>query len=159
VSSSLRALALLAAAVVTSTSLTGCGGGSASGSGKKSGEKFSETADLSTCSADAKASPKPYGDGFPTGWVFPPKTIVYNAEDRGADGTIVSGISTVDFASILAFMNKDLAAAGFAKGSGETEAKDAEGEWHGNGFHGRWAIRESAKCPGETVIQVLSAAD
>ena len=42
---------------------------------------------------------------------------------------------------------------------GETEAHDAEAEWKGNGFHGRWAIRESAKCSGETVIQVLSAAD
>ena len=54
-------------------------------------------------------------------------------------------------------MNHDVVAAGFHIEKGETEEHDAEAEWEGNGFHGRWAIRESAQCSGETVIQVLSA--
>jgi hypothetical protein len=54
-------------------------------------------------------------------------------------------------------MNQDVASAGFEIEQGETEKHDAEAEWKGNAFHGRWAIRESAKCSGETVIQVLSA--
>jgi hypothetical protein len=116
-----------------------------------------QAADVSTCRADAKAAPTPYGDGFPSDWPFPPETTVYNAEDRGADGTIVTGVSSSDLKTILDFMNHEVVDAGFAIEKGETEEHDAEAEWKGNSFHGRWAIRESAECPGETVIQVLSA--
>ncbi len=154
----MRAAALLVAAAVMSTSLTACGGESEAESEKKA-EGFSQAADLSTCTADAKAASKPYGDGFPEDWPFPPDTVVFNAEDRGSDGTIVTGISSAELASILDFMNSQVVGAGFATEKGETEEHDAEAEWKGNGFRGRWAIRESAKCPGETVIQVLSAAD
>ncbi len=83
--------------------------------------------------------------------------MVFNAEDRGADGTIVTAVSSLEFTKILRFMNHDVVAAGFHIEEGETEEHDAEAEWEGNDFHGRWAIRESAQCSGETVIQVLSA--
>lgn len=116
-----------------------------------------QAADVTTCSADATAAPTPYGGGFPSDWPFPPETTVYHAEDRGGDGTIVTGISAADFRTILGFMNHQVVDAGFAIEQGETEEHDAEAEWRGNGFRGRWAIKESADCPGETVIQVLSA--
>jgi hypothetical protein len=143
-----------------STSLVGCGGG-AEADKEKDKEKIGAgaAADLSTCKDDAKAAATPYGDGFPTDWPFPPDTVVYNAEDRGADGTIVSGVSSASFKDILDFLNQDAVDAGFAIEKGETEDHDAEAEWQGNGFHGRWAIRESVTCPDETVLQVLSAAE
>ena len=90
-------------------------------------------------------------------WPFPPQTVVFNAEDRGADGTIVTAVSPRRSRTSCDFMNHDVVDAGFKIEKGETEEHDAEAEWEGNGFRGRWAIRESAKCPGETVIQVLSA--
>ncbi|GAB7003061.1 hypothetical protein JCM18899A_05320 [Nocardioides sp. AN3] len=46
--------------------------------------------------------------------------------------------------------------AGFAITGGETEESDAEANWTGNGFTGRWATKRSATCPGETVLQLLS---
>lgn len=153
-----RTAAVLVAAAVMSTSLTGCRGGSESEREKESEEGISQAADLSTCTADARAAAKPYGDGFPADWPFPPDTVVFNAEDRGADGTIVTGISSAKLPSILDFMNTEVVGAGFATEKGETEEHDAEAEWAGNGFRGRWAIRESAQCPGETVVQVLSTA-
>jgi hypothetical protein len=158
VRSTLHAATLLAAAALMTTSLAACGGES---DAEKAKEKIGSgaAADLSTCKDDAKAAAKPYGDGFPTDWVFPPDTVVYNAEDRGAGGTVVSGVSSSSFKQILDFLNHDAVDAGFKIEKGETEAHDAEAEWKGNGFHGRWAIRESAKCSGETVIQVLSASD
>jgi hypothetical protein len=148
--------------------LGGCGGsgqaadrsgGTEPGSGEESAAEhdLSKAADLSTCTADAEAAPTPYGDGFPTDWPFPPGTVVFNAEDRGSDGTIVSAVSSSDFRSILAFMNHDVADAGYTVEKGETEEHDAEAEWTGNDHRGRWAIRESAQCPGETVIQVVAA--
>ena len=105
----------------------------------------------------ATAAPSPYGDGFPADWPFPEETTTYNVEDRGSDGTIVTAVSGADFADVLAFMNHDVVDAGYRIESGETEDHDAEAEWDGNGFRGRWSIRESAQCPGETVLQVLSA--
>ena len=93
--------------------------------------------------------------GSPQDWPFPARTVVFNAEDRGADGTIVTAISSTPFKRrSCAFMNHDVVGAGFKIEKGETEDHDAEAEWEGNGFRGRWAIRESAQCPGETVIQV-----
>jgi hypothetical protein len=156
----LRVTGLLVAAALMSTSLVACGGESeAQKRNDKEQMAGGAAADLSTCKSDATAAAQPYGDGFPQDWPFPPGTVVYNAEDRGADGTIVSAVSSSTFKDILGFLNHDAVDAGFRIDKGETEAHDAEAEWEGNGFRGRWAIRESAQCPGETVIQVLSAAD
>ena len=119
--------------------------------------ELDKAADRSTCSADATAVAMPYGGQFPDGWPFPPRTTVYDVEDRGDQGTIVTAVSTAPFETILHFLNHDVVSAGFAIESGETEEHDAEAEWEGNGHRGRWAIRESAQCPGETVIQVLAA--
>ena len=120
-------------------------------------EHEDKAADARTCAADAQAVPTPYGGQFPDGWPFPAGTTVYDVEDRGDQGTIVTAISTAPFQEILDFLNKDVVAAGFKVESGETEEHDAEAEWAGNGHRGRWAIRESATCPGETVVQVLAA--
>lgn len=143
--------------VVLFLGLTACGGDAEPSSGTASGGEFDTVADQSTCLADAAAVAEPWPDGFPSDWPFPEQTTAYNVEDRGSDGVIVTAASTADFADILDFMNNDVVDTGYAIESGETEEHDAEAEWEGNGFRGRWAIRESAQCPGETVIQVLSA--
>lgn len=146
--------------VALALALTSCGGSEKESGKEKDAKKgFSAAADVTTCKADAEDTAKPYGDGFPEDWPFPEQTVVFNAEDRGSDGTIVTGVSSAPFKDILDFMNKDVVAAGFTIEEGETEEHDAEAEWEGGSFRGRWAIRESASCPGETVIQVLSAAD
>ncbi|MDX6325673.1 MAG: hypothetical protein QOK15_2027 [Nocardioidaceae bacterium] len=150
-------------------SLAGCGGssGHATGTGSSSpsatgGEPsdgeggLAGAADLTTCRAAASPAPTPYGRNFPQDWPFPPDAVVFHAEDRGADGTIVTAVSSQPFKQVLQFMNTDVTSAGFDRDSGETEEHDAEAEWEGNGFHGRWAIKESADCPGDTVIQVLA---
>ena len=151
-----RTTTVLAAVALLASTLTACGG-EQKRTEEDAAESFAAAADLSTCTDQATPAETPYGSGFPEDWPFPPKTVVFNAEDRGADGTIVTGVSSTGFKQILAFMNGDVADRGFKVEKGETEEHDAEAEWDGNGFRGRWAIRESAQCPGETVIQVLSA--
>ena len=136
-----------------------CGSGKHQESEKdRHGSEFGAAADLKTCKADAHEVAKPYPSGFPESWRFPPGTVVYNAEDRGKDGTIVTGVTSTPFKQVLAYLNGPLQQAGFKVVNGETEEHDAEANWQGNQFKGRWAIRESATCSGETVIQVLSAA-
>jgi hypothetical protein len=155
VTSRIRAGALLGAAGLV-LSLPACGGTASTDKGKAD-EHESRAADTSTCAADAKAVPTPYGGEFPDGWPFPGGTTVYDVEDRGDQGTIVTAISTAPFQQVLDFLNHEVVAAGFRIESGETEKHDAEAEWVGNGHRGRWAIRQSAQCPGETVVQVLAA--
>jgi hypothetical protein len=147
-----RAAALLGAAALTASLLSGC----QSSADKQDEHDMAQAADLNTCRADASPAATPYGDGFPADWPFPAQTTVFHTEDRGADGTIVSAISSAPFKQVLATMNGPVVKAGYKVEKGETEAHDAEAEWAGNGFRGRWAIRESAQCQGETVIQVLS---
>jgi len=152
-----RAAAGLGSAALLLT-LAACGGDPKADDEKAGEHNLAKAADRSTCSAQAKAVATPYGGQFPAGWPFLPGTTVYDVEDRGDQGTIVTAISTAPFKKILDFLNHDVVGQGFRVESGETEAHDAEAEWEGNGHRGRWAIRESGQCPGETVIQVLAAA-
>lgn len=145
--------ALGVAAAVALVSLTaGCG--SDSGSDPDAG-RFSAAADTTTCVADATAVAST-PDGYPKDFPMPDGTVVFNVEDRGADGVIATGVTSTAFKDVLAALNGPAQTAGFKVTDGETEDHDAEANWSGNGFTGRWAIKESASCPGETVIQLLS---
>ena len=126
-------------------------------SGEESEQEMETAADRSVCKADADPVDKPYADGFPDAWTFPPETTVYDVEDRGETGVIVTGVSSLPFQQILDYLNKDAVAAGFKVTEGETEDHDAEANWDSGDQQGRWAIRESADCPGETVVQVYAA--
>lgn len=161
-------VAFACATVLATTGLTACGSDGAAGDSgegdsaaersaeKKSNEELEKAADQSTCLADAKAAATPYADDFPDDFVFPPQTTVFSVEDRGDTGVIVTAVSATPFSDILDFLNDDEVAAGFAITSGETEEHDAEANWKSDVQTGRWAIRESASCAGETVIQALA---
>jgi hypothetical protein len=111
-------------------------------------------ADTSTCLADAH----PVSDfpaGYPQDFPLPDSTVVFHVEDRGTEGVVATGVTKSAFPDVLTALNA-AKSAGFDVTEGETEDHDAEANWTGNGFTGRWAIKESATCPGETVIQLLS---
>ena len=148
------ALSTLAGAVLV---LGGCGNDSSPDKNVTAEQDFTKAADQSTCLADATAVGKPWPDGFPADWPFPEQTTLYNLEDRGSSGTIATAVTALPFKDVLDHLNGDVVDAGYRIESGETEEHDAEAEWEGNGYRGRWAIRESSSCPGETVIQILSA--
>ena len=162
--------ALLALLLGTLGSLAGCASEagssegtptSASDSSEHSEEHEEEAdeggaADESVCTAEAEPVKDLSGATFPEDWPFPPKTVVYDLEDRGESGTIVTAVTATPFQDVLDFMNNDVVDAGFEIESGETEERDAEAEWRSAQYHGRWAIRMSATCDGETTIQVLA---
>ena len=163
-----RVAGLSAALLLGLAALTACGGdaGTHESSSESASEKAQEheseqemetAADRSVCQADAEPVDKPYADGFPDAWTFPPQTTVYDVEDREGTGVIVTGISSLPFRQILDYLNHDAVDAGFEITEGETEEHDAEANWASGDQQGRWAIRESADCPGETVIQVYAA--
>lgn len=149
--------AACAAALLSAVSACGSGEEGESESEHEAEQQLDKAADQNTCLADAEAVDKPYADGFPDAFVFPPRTTVYNVEDRGDTGVIVTAVSATPFEDILDFLNHDEVDAGFTITSGETEEHDAEANWRSDGQTGRWAIRESSACDGETVIQVLAS--
>jgi hypothetical protein len=147
---------LLAAPVVAALLLlpTACGNDDSESGGDPDAGRFSAAADTDTCVKDASQVTYP-PDGYPTDFPLPSGTVVFRVEDRGEDGVIATGVTATPFDHVLAAMNA-AKQAGFRVTSGETEEDDAEANWTGNGFTGRWAIKKSAACPGETVIQLLS---
>lgn len=135
---------------------TACGGGDSGEAGDQDPDAggFSSAADTATCLKDATAvtsTPDDYPESFP----LPAGTIVFHVEDRGTDGVIATGVTATPFDDVLGAMNA-AKKAGFRVTSGETEEDDAEADWAGGGFTGRWAIKKSATCPGDTVVQLLS---
>jgi hypothetical protein len=171
-----RAVGLATAVLLGLASLTACGGadgtqasasdsaseraqehGSDQGSEQDSEQAMETAADQSVCKADADPVSTPYAEGFPDAWTFPAQTTAYNVEDREGTGVIVTAISSLPFKQILDYLNHDAVDAGFKITEGETEEHDAEANWASGDQEGRWAIRESPSCPGETVIQVFAA--
>jgi hypothetical protein len=147
---------LLAGPIVTGLLFlpTACGGGQDSGTADPDAEGFSAAADTTTCVDDAnQVTSTP--DGFPDDFPLPTGTVVFNVEDRGKDGVIATGVTATAFDDVLSAMNA-AKKAGYRVTSGETEEDDAEANWSGNGYVGRWSIKKSASCPGETVVQLLS---
>ena len=157
------ALALAGALLLLTPGLAGCGGDSeAESSSEKARELEAEheleaAADRSVCRSDAEPVDRPYGEGFPEAWEFPADTTVYDVEHRDETGVIVTAVSSAPFQTILDYLNHEAVDNGFEITEGETEEHDAEANWRSDEQTGRWAIRESADCPGETVIQVFAA--
>jgi hypothetical protein len=142
------------AAAVLLLLLTACGGGGESDSADPDADGLASAADTTTCVNDAHpVTSTP--DGYPASFPLPDGTVVFHVEDRGQDGVIATGVTGTPFDDVLASMNATTKS-GFKVTSGETEEDDAEANWTGQGFTGRWAIKKSASCPGETVIQLLS---
>jgi hypothetical protein len=147
---------LLAGSVVAGLLLlpTACGGDQDSEAADPDAGGFSAAADATTCVDDAtQVTSTP--DGFPADFPLPSGTVVFNVEDRGEDGVIATGVTATAFDDVLDAMNA-AKQAGYRVTSGETEEDDAEANWTGHGYVGRWAIKKSATCPGETVVQLLS---
>jgi hypothetical protein len=146
----------IAAAILLLPTACGGGGGDADADAGQDpdGGGFSAAADTDSCLRDVTAvTATP--DGYPASFPLPTGTVVFNIEDRDADGVIATGVTATPFDDVLKAMNAT-EKAGFTVTSGETEEDDAEANWTGHGFVGRWAIKKSATCSGETVVQLLS---
>jgi hypothetical protein len=135
--------------------VSGCGG-KARHEGHTEKDSFERAADTKTCVADAKpysgTTPTNFAKGFP----LPKGAVLFDVEDRGAEGAIGTAVVEADLKAVLAVFNGQAQSQGYKITEGETETHDAEANWAGNGYRGRWSIRDSATCDGQVVIQLLS---
>jgi hypothetical protein len=136
--------------------LSACGGQAEKEKESGSREGFEKAADTQTCVADAKPFTGAKPAGYPQDFPLPQGAVLFNVEDRGDDGVIGTAVVKATLKDVLGVLNGQAQDDGFKVTNGETEEHDAEANWEGNGFRGRWAIRESAGCDGEVVIQLLS---
>jgi hypothetical protein len=153
---------LVFTAVVAVGLLSGCGGSSAEAD--KAAEKKAEKqlaksgAPTPVCVDQAKAAGiTGVPAAFPTSFPMPEGSVVYATQQRSEGRTIVYAVVDSDVKTVLHGLQAALPKAGFTPKEGEVEEHDAESNWTGNGYTGRWAIREVAGCTEQTSVTVLSA--
>jgi hypothetical protein len=149
--------ALIALVLVSAAALSGCGGGEKDGERQAEKQMRSSGAPTPVCVDQAKDTEVP--SSFPSDFPLPDGSVVYASEERSAGRTIVYAVVDTDEKDVLKAMQTDVPAAGFELTEGEVEERDAESNWKGNGYTGRWAIREVAGCTTQTSVTVLSAKD
>ena len=146
---------LAAIALTASVALTGCGGGESDAEKLKEKQLANSGAPTPVCVDQAKDETVPAS--FPTEFPLPDGAKVYASEERSEGRTIVYAVVDRDVKAVLNQLQTDVPAAGFKLTEGEVEERDAESNWTGNGYTGRWAIREVAACPDQTSVTVLAA--
>jgi len=149
--------ALIALALVTAAALSGCGGGDSDGDKTAEKQLRASGAPTPVCVDQAKDTKVPAA--FPSQFPLPEGAKVYATQKRSGGRTIVYAVVDRDVKSVLKQLQDEVAAAGFKPSEGEVEERDAESNWKGNGYTGRWAIREVAGCTEQTSVTVLAAKD
>ncbi len=147
----------LIALVLATAALSGCGGGESEADKGAEKQLAGSGAPTPVCVDRAETASVP--GSFPADFPLPEDSVVYASERRSGGRTIVYAVVDTAEKDVLAFLQKAVPAAGYRLTEGEVEERDAESNWVGNGFTGRWAIREVAGCSEQTSVTVLSAKD
>ena len=148
----------ISAAVLATAALTGAAGCSgappAASATTSSVTTSSATATTSSCSATGSASPPA---GFPSSLPLPAGTVLTSSETRSGQRLVVNGTAPRDFSAVLAELQAAYPAAGFPLSGGEVEKDkgDAESNFAGNGYTGRWSLRGITGCAATTVSLVV----
>jgi hypothetical protein len=146
--------------VAAVTALSACSG---EASGETDGDKAAEKqlrasgAPTPVCVEQAKQAAVP--GSFPSAFPLPDGSVVYASEQRSGGRVIVYAVVDRDVQAVLKQLQTAVPAAGFSLTEGEVEERDAESNWQGQGYTGRWAIREIANCSSQTSVTVLAAKD
>jgi hypothetical protein len=159
VTSSARRSGLLAAVLLAGgLALGGCGDdgphrtedGKAA-AGESRGEQVG-TPPTVDCPAEASAVDLPEGFAAP----LPEGTVVVDVQQRDGGRTVVTGVVPAGHEDVLAELQRAYPAAGLTLTEGETEERDAESNFEGDGVEGRWGIRVLPDCsPEATRIDVV----
>ena len=142
----MRAQLVALALLVTAATLTGCGGGDSDEDKEAEEQLRSSGAPTPVCVDQAKETEIPAA--FPSDFPLPDGAKVHATEERSGGRTIVYAVVDSDEKDVLKQLQDAMKGAGFTLTEGEVEEHDAESNWTGNGYTGRWAIREIAGCTG-----------
>jgi len=107
------------------------------------------------CAAAARPAGLPAD--FPADFPLPPRAVVIGSERRSGNRLIVTAVSPDGVKTVLAHFQSALPKAGLTNSAGEVEALDAESDFSGPAFQGRWTLRDLPGCPADTLVTVLVA--
>jgi hypothetical protein len=113
-----------------------------SDAGEEAGTEKSGTPQTVDCPADATEVDLP--TNFPA--PLPEGAIVVAVQERDDDRTVVTAVVPAAEPDVLTDLQAAYAQAGLTLTEGETEARDAESNFTGDGVTGRWGIRELTDC-------------
>jgi hypothetical protein len=146
--------------LLTVAPLAACGNGDAAATASLAGK--SEDADAAEkgaeqsgtpqsvdCPADATAVDLPADFPAP----LPEGAVVVAVQERDDDRTVVTAVVAAAEPDVLADLQAAYPDAGLALTEGETEERDAESNFTGDGVTGRWGIRELTDC-GEPATRI-----
>ncbi|MBA3525238.1 MAG: hypothetical protein H0T85_11980 [Geodermatophilaceae bacterium] len=143
---------LIAGALLTV--LSGCGGGTeASSSSTPSEEKVAAPEGLVCADEATPVDPPP---DLPAVIPLPEGTVITSAEERSGRRLVIDGVAPDDFRTTLTFFQDSYAEAGLELTGGEVEERDAESDFAGAGYRGRWKVTDIAEC-GDTRIELVVA--
>jgi hypothetical protein len=80
---------------------------------------------------------------------LPAGTVVVAVDERDDGRTVVTGVVPAAEHDVLADLQQAYPAAGLTLTEGETEERDAESNFTGDGVTGRWGIRALEDCSPE----------
>jgi hypothetical protein len=157
-------IAVPSALLLAALGLAGCGGnsGSAASSSAKDTDAAAKGAEQSgtpktvDCPGTATAVDVPAAFTAP----LPAGTVVVAVGSRSGGRTVVTGVVPKAESDVLKDLQSTYKAVGLTLTEGETEERDAESNFTGNGIVGRWGIRELTDCtPVATRIDVIIQKD
>lgn len=95
---------------------------------------------------------------FPARFPLPPGVVITRHEWRTQNRLIIYTVVPYDWQTTLTYLNKAVPGAGFELSGGEMEiGLEAESDYAGNGYRGRWVLHAIAGCPDVSTLTVLSA--
>lgn len=92
---------------------------------------------------------------FPAQFPFPPGTVISQSQSR-TEGRVLNGVAPSDPHSVAVFLSRELPYKGFKTGIGDSEANEAESDYAGYGYQGRWKVRSIQGCPGAVTFTVFA---
>ena len=108
------------------------------------------------------ALPAPHGtapDVVTTLGLLPDGAVITTVEQRDGGRTVITATAPTPFTELLDRVRAGYTAHGLTQLNGEAENGDAESDFTGQGYKGRWGLRQVNGCPTNTTISVVVAKD
>ncbi len=94
--------------------------------------------------------------GFPADFYFSQATFLVRSDRVGGGAVRVSGITGSDLDAVRDLYLGAAQREGWSVTGSAVAEHHAEATWEGGGYEGRWALRDSVRCPGEVVVEVVA---
>ncbi len=132
---------------------TGCGQDRELAAVGKAAASAVRTSGAASCTPPTSTTKLP--DTWPALPLVPEDYALASVETRSGDRTVVAGVVPHAFRDALTSLRTAYEQAGLVLDHGEVEERDAESNFHGKGYEGRWALREVPGCPSSTTLSLV----